>query len=306
MMKTLFIASCLLSTTALFAQPAKEKEAVKSLCGCYEVDFMYAETFAPNEEYEFPKRYHAQGLELVLPIENAENKIMLQHLLVIDDTTVIKHWREDWEFEKKDWWLFNHGASWKHVTATKPVKGEWTQTVWETDDAPRYQGSSKWIENNGRNYWENTADAPLPRREYSKRSDYNVMKRTNKIILTDTGWVHEQDNDKIIRKDGATDILLAQEKGMNIYRKTDDAKCAAANKWWAAHKDFWITVRDSWTTIMKGKTYFQLNTKVDEQRLYEQLYKLEAKKLTGDALKQEVNALLSKYEAAKDQASALK
>jgi hypothetical protein len=305
-MKTILICLSLLYTIGVLAQPANEKKAVESLCGCYEVDFMYAETFSPNEEYEFPKRYHAKGLELVLPIENADNKIMLQHLLVIDDTTIIKHWREDWEYEKKDWWAFNHDASWKYITATKPVQGEWTQTVWEVDDAPRYQGSSKWVENNNKYYWENTADAPLPRREYSKRSDYNVLKRTNRIILTDTGWVHEQDNDKIIRKDGAADILLAREKGMNIYRKTDDAKCAIAAQWWVAHKDFWVTVRDSWAALMKGKQFIRLNTKVDEQRLYEQLYKLEAKKLSGEVLKQEVNALLAKYHQPDKDAAAVR
>lgn len=305
-MKKILLIICVFHFTTLFAQSPKEKEAISNLCGCYQVDFMYAETFAANEEYEFPKRYHAQGVELVIPVELTAKKIVLQHLLVIDDTTVIKHWREDWEYEKKDWWVYNHDKSWKHISTTKPVKGEWTQTVWEVDDAPRYQGSSKWIENNGKYYWENTADAPLPRREYTKRSDYNVMKRGNRIYITDSGWVHEQDNDKVIRKDGTEDFLLAKEKGLNIYRKTAEEKCVAAKVWWDKHKNFWNAVRDSWSAVMKDKSYIALTDTVNEQRLYEALYKLEAKNLTGETLREALFTLLGKYETAKNESAAIK
>ncbi len=281
------------------AQSPREKEAIKGLCGCFEVEFMYAETFAPDEEYEFPKRYHVGGLEWVVPVESSDKKIVIQHLLQISDTMIIKHWREDWEYEKKDWWVFNHDASWKHVEAKKPVSGEWTQTVWEVDDGPRYQGSSKWVETNNKYYWENTADAPLPRREYTKRKDYNVMQRTNRIISTDTGWVHEQDNKKYVRADGAADKLISQEKGYNIYRKTDDSKCAVAAAWWAKHKDFWVTVRDKWASMLKNKTEIKLTTEIDGERLYEKLDKLEAQNLSGNRLKEQVGSLLEKY-ASKD------
>jgi len=50
----------------------------------------------------------------------------------------------------------------------------------------------------------------LPRREYSKRSDYNVMMRGNHVEITDEGWLHEQDNEKVIR-----DKDLALEKAVN-------------------------------------------------------------------------------------------
>jgi hypothetical protein len=53
------------------------------------------------------------------------------------------------------------------------------------------------------------------------------------------GWIHDQDNDKIIRNENESDYLLAQEKGYNTYTKVEDSKCEAAQKWWAANKDFW-------------------------------------------------------------------
>ena len=59
-----------------------------------------------------------------------------------------------------------------------------------------------------------------------------MMSRGNRQEITSTGWVHEQDNDKIIRKDGQEDVLLAQEKGYNTYVKVADERCKAAKDWW--------------------------------------------------------------------------
>ncbi|MEP6725322.1 MAG: DUF6607 family protein [Bacteroidota bacterium] len=283
-------------TAYSFAQPASEQQAVKNLCGCFEVDFKYAETFAADTTYTFHPRYNASGLEWVVAEESHPNKFVLQHLLLVDDNMVIKHWREDWEFEKNDWLVFNFDATWKQVRGSKEkTKGQWTQTVWEVDDAPRYQGSSNWVANNGKYYWENTADAPLPRREYSKRNDYNVMQRNNRIVVTDSGWIHEQDNKKIIRKDGVPDTYLAEEKGYNIYRKTDDSKCKQAVVYWEKHKQFWITVRQAWQETLKDKSAVRLIPKADGQRLYEQFDTLEKQSLTGVQLKDKVKVLLNKY-----------
>jgi len=297
MMKKIFsaVASSLL-TIGLFAQPASEQNALKSLCGCFEVDFKYAETFAADTAYKFQPRYHTGGLEWVVAEEQTDKKIVLQHLLVINDSMVIKHWREDWEYEKADWWLFNHDATWNHVAGDKQkVKGEWTQTVWEVDDAPRYQGSGKWVNTNGKYYWENTTDAPLPRREYTKRKDYNVMQRTNRIIILDTGWVHEQDNKKIVRKDGFADTYLAEEKGFNIYRKTTESKCLQAANWWKNHQLFWNTVRQSWEAAMKDKKNIQLISKADGKLMYQQLDVLEKQTLITTVLKEKVSEVLAKY-----------
>ena len=82
----------------------------------------------------------------------------------------------------------------------KDVKGQWTQKVFQVDDSPRYEGSGYWVHLDQKSYWENTTSAPLPRREYTKRNDYNVTERGNRQEITSTGWVHDQNNKKIIRK----------------------------------------------------------------------------------------------------------
>ncbi len=303
-MKKLIVALLMIAATTAQAQDKKEKEAIKSLCGCYEVGFMYAETFAVAPAYELSKPYKAKGLEWVEPVDLGDKKLVLQHLLVVRDSMIVKHWREDWEYEKAGLWKFDHDANWKYE-ATSKKSGEWTQTVWETDDAPRYQGSSRWINNNNQYYWQNTTDAPLPRREYSVRSDYNVLERGNKIIITDTGWVHEQDNRKILRANGTADKILAQEKGFNIYKKVADSKCAVAAAWWKEHGSFWNAIRLSWDEVLKGKTTVKLLPKVDGQPMWQHMDQLEKEKLASTELKAKAKTILSQF-AETSNATALK
>ena len=126
--------------------------------------------------------------------------MVLQHLLVISDSVIVKHWREDWTYENPILWKYKGNKLWtKESLSAEQVRGKWTQAIWEVSDAPRYQGLSEWINTDGKTFWQNSTDAPLPRREYSVRSDYNILRRTNRLIVTDNGWIHEQDNQKIIR-----------------------------------------------------------------------------------------------------------
>ena len=122
--------------------------------------------------------------------------------------------------------MFNGYNQWTYTKKPKSeVKGQWTQKVFQVDDSPRYEGSATWVHVDGKSYWENTTTAPLPRREYTQRSDYNVTMRGNRHEITDFGWIHDQDNEKIVRKEGAEDVVIAKEKGYNVYKKVDDSKC---------------------------------------------------------------------------------
>ena len=188
-------------TTMATSQEKKEldRQAILDMCGCYEVSFKYTETFAPEIDYEKHLDYTSKALELALPIVDEDNKISLQHLLVLNDTTVIKHWRQDWLYENQAVFHYDKDNNWVFTQLpANAVKGQWTQKVYQVDDSPRYSGSSTWVHFDGRHYWENRSDSPLPRREYTKRSDYNVMSRGNRQEITANGWVHEQDNTKLI------------------------------------------------------------------------------------------------------------
>ncbi|AWX43918.1 hypothetical protein HME9304_00916 [Flagellimonas maritima] len=279
---------------AAMAQNKKEQDrkAIKDMCGCYDITFKYTETFAPEIDYEKKMDYTASALELALPIVDEDNKISIQHLLVVNDTMVIKHWRQDWEYENQEIFHYDKENNWVFNTLpADEVKGQWTQKVYQVDDSPRYSGSATWIHADGKHYWENKSDSPLPRREYTKRSDYNVMLRGNRQEITDYGWVHEQDNDKVLRKDGEEDVLLAQEKGWNIYTKVADEKCQLAMDWWKEHNGFWANVRTSWDKIYDRQGDLTLARKVDEKPLFMHLYPLE--KMNADSEK--ITAVLSKF-----------
>lgn len=76
----------------------------------------------------------------------------------------------------------------------------------------------------------------LPRRKHTKRSDYDLMKRTNVHEIVKKGWIYDQNKDKIINDNVSFEYLLAQEKGINTYTKVEDAQCTAAQQWWLENK----------------------------------------------------------------------
>ncbi len=281
------------------AQSKKEmdRQSILDMCGCYEITFKYTETFSPEIDYEKKLDYTAAALELALPITNENNEISIQHLLVVNDSMVIKHWRQDWLYENQNVFTYDQDNTWDFTTLPKKeVKGQWTQKVYQVDDSPRYSGSATWFHADGKHYWENKTDSPLPRREYSKRSDYNVMKRGNRQEITDYGWVHEQDNDKIIRKEGQEDVLLVQEKGWNTYTRVPDEKCALARKWWEENQEFWARVRGVWDDIYTREGALSLHRSVDKKPLFMHLYPLEA----ANAGTEEIREVIRKFVAEGD------
>lgn len=256
----------------------QDAEAIKKMCGCYEVTFNFAETFNYSKDslYKPSKSKVAKGLEWAQLVTDEKDKVVIQHLLQVGDPSkphIVKHWRQDWIYENQDFYMYNGDNNWKFIQKPKAeVKGQWTQKVFQVDDSPRYEGSATWVHVDGKSFWENITDAPLPRREYTKRSDYNVTVRGNRHQITDFGWVHDQDNDKVIRKENQKDILLAKEKGYNEYKKVDDSRCAAAQNWWKEHQEKWVMIRAKWDEVFGRNKDLSLESKVDNKALYKHLF----------------------------------
>ncbi len=285
----------LLQIFQVFAQSKKEqdKAAIKGMCGCFEVTFDFGETFSPQKDYAFKENYHAGGLEWAELVEDSDNKIVLQHLLIVgkegSEQSIVKHWRQDWLYENTELYMFDKDKTWKFVTLPiEQVKGQWTQKVYQVDDSPRYEGTATWVHVDGRHFWENTTDAPLPRREFSKRSDYNVMKRRNRHEITDYGWVHEQDNDKILRSE-AGEQLIAQEKGWNTYKKVEDSRCQKALDYWKEYHAFWKEVRKEWGAVFARNKELNLVKSVDEKPLFMHLFALKPEQTN------EIKPIISKF-----------
>ncbi|GAA0736200.1 MULTISPECIES: DUF6607 family protein [Flavobacteriaceae] len=282
----------------LNAQSTKkqDQDAIKSMCGCYEVTFNFAETFeySGDSTYIPSKVKHDKGLEWVQLVEDDKDKISMQHLLIVgppNNKMIVKHWRQDWEFENTDLYEYNYDNSWNYVSLPKSdVKGQWTQKVFQVDDSPRYEGSASWVHVDGKSYWENTTSAPLPRREYTKRSDYNVTIRRNRHEIVDNGWIHDQDNDKVIREEGKADVVLAQEKGFNTYVKVEDSKCKAAQDYWKENEAKWAIVRAKWSEVFARHTNLSLEEKVDNKGLFKYLFDEENYKTA-----EEINPLIESF-----------
>ncbi len=284
MKKITFLLTCLIfSAITLQAQDKKalDRKAIKDMCGCYEVTFNFAETFNYSNDslYKPSETKIDKALEWAELIIDEDNKIVIQHLLQVGnpaDPMVIKHWRQDWLFENTDLYTYNADNNWKYVK--KPaaeVKGQWTQKVFQVDDSPRYEGSGSWVHVDGKHYWENTTEAPLPRREYTERSDYNLTMRDNRVEITDFGWIHDQDNEKIVREAGKKDVLLAKEKGLNTYEKVDDSRCAASVKWWKENEAKWALVRAKWDKVFAKNKDLSLEEKVENKPLFKFLFEEE-------------------------------
>lgn len=262
----------------------KDRNAIKEMCGCFEVTFNFAETFQHSKDslYKPSKTKIATGLEWAELVVDEKNKVSIQHLLQVGNPAkphIVKHWRQDWLYQNTDFYMYNGDNNWVFEEKSKSdVKKQWTQKVFQVDDSPRYEGSGTWVHVDGKSYWENTTDAPLPRREYTKRSDYNVTVRGNRHEITNNGWVHDQDNLKVVREAGKEDVIIASEKGYNVYKKVADSRCKAAADWWKEHQLKWATVRQKWNEVYNRNTDLSLEAKVDNKALYKYLFSDEIKK----------------------------
>jgi hypothetical protein len=253
-----------------------DRESIKKMTGCYEVTFEYAETFAGQEDYSFHDNYKTKApAEWIFVDKETDDRIVIQHILVAGEGRLIKHWRQDWVYENRDIYSYHADGQWTYKKLPKEqVDGQWTQKVYQVDDGPRYEATATWIHEDGKHYWESTADAPLPRRERTKRDDYNVMVRQNRHAIKDYGWLHELDTKKIIRKDGK-DKVLVEEKGYNTYRDIDESNCKPAQKWWNKNKEYWRLVRSVWREIYNQHEDLQFKQTVDGKRRWQRIFKLQ-------------------------------
>jgi hypothetical protein len=243
----------------------KDRDAILAMQGEYKVDFQFDETVALSSGYVRHAPQRSGGFETVIVLESTPTKIMLQHILVSDKGHVTKHWRQDWQFEAADRFEFVAHQTWQRIALTpQKTRGAWTQCVYEVSDAPRYCGTGKWNHRYGSATW--TSDRnwrPLPRREYTKRSDYNAMNVENRHTVTPNGWTHEQDNTKVIRSDDGNQVSLVREFGFNDYQKITGHDFAPAYRYWKKTQNYWAQVRTQWNQRMPFGSRLHLKTKID-------------------------------------------
>lgn len=242
------------ATLAMAAAPEADRRAILAMAGNYEVSFDFEETFPVAPHYKpLSKPYHEEAIEVVTVAEDTPDRITLQHLLVVgsaEKSHVIKHWAQVWTWE--DTRILDYAGSdgvdvWqRHTVSADQANGRWSQLVTSVDDTPRYESLGRWVHEFGESSWTSEPTRrPLPRREYEARDDYDYLIVTNRHSLTPTGWVHSQDNRKVVDR-GGKKYILSHETGLNQYTRTDDALAAKASDWWQENATVWNSIRNFW------------------------------------------------------------
>lgn len=262
------LAAALLSAAAMSPSPAlaqaaevqapasrfeQERQAILAQAGDYHVRFDMRETVALTPGYEPLDAKRSGGYEIVRVIEDSGEHIVLQHTLVMEhegQTHVIKHWRQDWTYQPQTVLTYAGPDHWSLTPVSEADRaGAWSQTVWQTDDSPRYGGVGRWTFDNGYAQW--TSDAttrPLARRDAVRGPVYDRYVGTNRHTLTPTGWVHLQDNVKLGEGQGDAGDLIAyvHEDVFNTYNHSADFDPAPGDAYWAATSEYWAAVRQAW------------------------------------------------------------
>lgn len=234
-------------TTAL----AADRQAILAMVGNFHVTFDMRETTSWRKDYTPIPAKLMGGDESVRVISDDSHHIILQHLLVVKDkagkTEVIKHWRQDWTYQPESVLVYAGEGQWK--TEAVPVamrRGRWSQTVWQTDDSPRYGGWGQWTDEGGVRRWRsNWTSRPLARRDAVRHPPYDRYLGINRHSPTPDGWIHWQDNIKMGKADGKI-VPFVQESVLNTYKRGGDFDVAAADAYWTATKDYWAAVRGLW------------------------------------------------------------
>ena len=285
------------SSAPAIGAPEADRAAILAMAGEFLVTFAFDETVVLADGYQPAESHRSGAREIVLVEEDHGDRIVLQHILVAPSGHVTKHWRQDWHFEASERLEFVADQRWE-VRPVDPelVSGSWTQCVWEVSDAPRYCGTGRWNHRYGHATW--TSDRswrPLPRRDHTKRSDYNALNVENRHTITPHGWTHEQDNTKVVRGPDGTSTSLVREVGFNDYRRTDEVDFAPALEYWEATQAFWSEVRDRWDVHLVGGG-LELQMDVDGMPLIVALFQLAQGLVDGEEVDMaEVDAAFARY-----------
>ena len=114
---------------------------------------------------------------------------------------------------------------------------------------------------------------PLPRREFSVRQDYDVLIGKNRHIITPSGWVHEEENLKVVLDENAKiDQVIARETGFNRYERIVNFDFSAGDTYWNKTQLFWADVAEAWSRIYKLNDNFSIKKKHEGKTLIGKMF----------------------------------
>ena len=255
-------------TASSIAAPAssfeQDRQSILAQAGQYRVHFDMRENVSFNADYDPMEGKLSGGSEIVRVVYDQGDRISLQHILVMEHegkAIVIKHWRQDWVYQPEAVLAYVGANEWALTPVTADQRaGAWSQTVWQTDDSPRYGGVGRWTYANGMKVWTSEPTwRPLARRDAVLNPVYDRYLGTNRHALTPNGWVHIQDNMKMNGRAGGEPIAIVQEDVINTYDRSTSYSPKAGDDYWAATQEYWAAVRDAWDAAIavSGRVYVE-------------------------------------------------
>ncbi len=255
------------------AAQERDRRAILAMAGPYRVSFDFLEVVRYDPSLKPDAPYQSWGTEYVFVAENRPDFVALQHILVTrvfekdktPEPMVVRHWWQEWRYEAPTYLAYEGANTW----ARRPVndgKGAWTQSVLQVDDSPRYAARGRWRHEGGVSTWiSDETWRPLPRREFSVRKDYDVLVGTNRHTITPTGWVQEENNQKMVLKSGK---LLAREYGVARYERIKDYDFGPGQTYYERTEPFWAEVRAAWRELEEKRGRFTMRAPVDQAQLF--------------------------------------
>lgn len=274
---------------------AKDRAAIRAFAGDYRVSFHFMDTLGLSPDSTPRRPYYSWATERVEVLADEDRFLSLQHTLVmffagddggISEPALTKHWRQDWTYEATDLHVHAGKETWERVTrSAEEAAGTWTQSVYQVDDSPRYSASGKWVHRGNVSEWRAEPFLrPLPRRETTVRKDYDVLEGRDVIVITPTGWLHEQHNWKRVLTGDASapPAYVASEFGLNRYERLVSPSLEEAAIYWKKTGPYWAEVRAAWREIFATHDRFTMKMKVDGDRLYERHFERAEELADGD------------------------
>lgn len=278
----------------------RDRRAILAMAGSYRVNFDFLEIASFVGNGDRPRPYQSWGTEKVYVDVDEPRHISLVHILDMrvvgedgkpGESMVTKHWRQDWYYEPASVVEYQQDTRWvKRALSAAERKGQWVQQVYQVDEAPRYGGIGHWEHNAAFSSWISGDTArPLPRREWSVRKDYGLLRGTNRHTIVPTGWIQEENNLKDAAGAGATPYV-GREYGVARYERLKGADFSNADSYYAATREFWVVVMAQWQQYWARSSQLNLTAQSDQSGAFTDLFELADKFAAGELKRDQAQA----------------
>jgi hypothetical protein len=288
----------------------RDRRAILAMAGGFRVNFDFLEVADFTGDGSRARPYQSWGTEQVFVERDEPRRISLVHVLEMhvlgaDGTPVppmvTKHWRQDWVFEPTHLIEYQGGNRWsRRALAPAERQGRWSQVVYQVDESPRYGSLGRWEHTPAFSTWISGDTArPLPRREWSVRKDYELLRGTNRHTVLPTGWLHEENNLKETRDSALP--YVGREYGVARYERITADYFIAAGKYYEATRAYWREVLAVWDKKWQAEDTIALTANSDQSgayaELFEQADQFAAGRLPLAAARERIDASLEKQRA---------